>query len=308
MRCLVVDKMHESLPAMLQKIGVEANSEPTITRDGIKKIIAAYDGLIIRSKTFVNEDLLVNAQNLKFVARAGSGVDNLDVGYLKSKSIHIINAPEGNRDAVGEHTIGLILNLLHNLQQGHQQVTQYIWNREGNRGTELGNKTVGIIGYGHMGSSLAKKLQSFGCKVIAYDKYHPNFKDDYAKSVSLNQLKEESDILSLHVPLTSETLNMTSIPFFYEFKKSLIFINSSRGEAAPFDSIVNALKSGKISKAGLDVLENEKLNTLTASQQKNFDYLVESNKVIFTPHVAGWSTESYIRINEILVKKIKSLF
>ncbi len=308
MRCLVVDKMHESLPAMLQKIGVDAISEPTITRDGIKKIIAAYDGLIIRSKTFVNKDLLVNAQNLKFVARAGSGVDNFDVDYLKSKSIHIINAPEGNRDAVGEHTIGLILNLLHNLQQGHQQVTQYIWNREGNRGTELSNKTVGIIGYGHMGSSLAKKLQSFGCKIIAYDKYHPNFKDDYAKSVSLNQLKEESDILSLHVPLTSETLNMTSGHFFNEFKKSLIFINSSRGEVAPLDSIVNALQSGKISKAGLDVLENEKLNTLTASQQKNFDYLVESNKVIFTPHVAGWSTESYIRINEILVKKIKSLF
>jgi len=308
MRCLVVDKMHESLPAMLQKIGVKAISEPAITRGGIKEVIHTYDGLIIRSKTFVDEDLLVNAQNLKFVARAGSGVDNLDVNYLKSKSIHIINAPEGNRDAVGEHTIGLILNLLHNLQQGHQQVIQHIWDREGNRGAELSNKTVGIIGYGHMGRSLAKKLQAFGCKVIAYDKYHPNFRTDYAQSVSLNQLKEESDILSLHIPLTSDTLNMTGDHFFSEFKKSLIFINTSRGEIAPLGSIVDALKSGKISKAGLDVLENEKLDTLSNSQQKNFDYLMESGKVIFTPHIAGWSTESYIRINKVLVKKIKSLF
>ncbi|MCF6353244.1 MAG: NAD(P)-binding domain-containing protein [Cyclobacteriaceae bacterium] len=293
---------------MLQKIGVEAISEPAITRGGIKEVIHTYDGLIIRSKTFVDEDLLANAQNLKFVARAGSGIDNLDADYLKSKSIHIINTPEGNRDAVGEHTIGLILNLLHNLQQGHQQVIQHIWDREGNRGAELSNKTVGIIGYGHMGSSLAKKLQSFGCKVIAYDKYHPNFRTDYAQSVALNQLKEESDILSLHIPLTSDTLNMTSDHFFNAFKKSLIFINTSRGEVAPLGSIVDALKSGKISKAGLDVLENEKLNTLSDSQQKDFDYLVESGKVIFTPHVAGWSTESYIRINKVLVKKIKSLF
>ncbi len=308
MRCLVVDKMHESLPAMLQKIGVEAIIEPAITRDEIKEVIHSYDGLIIRSKTFVDKDLLANAHNLKFVARAGSGIDNLDDDYLKSKSIHLINAPEGNRDAVGEHTIGLVLNLLHNLQQGHQQVTQHIWDREGNRGAELSNKTVGIIGYGHMGSSLAKKLQAFGCKIIAYDKYHPNFRTDYAQSVSLNQLKEESDILSLHTPLTTNTLNMTGGHFFNEFKKSLIFINTSRGEIASFGSIVDALKSGKISKAGLDVLENEKLHTLNASQQNNFNYLMESGKVIFTPHVAGWSEESYIRINKVLVKKIKSLF
>ncbi len=306
-RCLVVDKMHESLVPMLEKNGVEVSYEPSITREEIKNIIAGYNGLIIRSKTFVDKDLLSNASHLKFVARAGSGIDNLDVKYLKSKAISILNTPEGNRDAVGEHTIGLILNLLHNIDQGNQQVTHGIWDREGNRGTELGNKTLGIIGYGNMGITVAKKLKSFGCKILAYDKYKPHYKSEYAQTVTLQKLKEEADIVSLHIPLTKETMGITNGDFFKEFKKNIIFINTSRGETAPFASIVEALQTGKIIKAGLDVLENEKINNLTFKQQKDFDYLKKSNSVIFTPHVAGWSTESYIRINKVLVKKIKSL-
>lgn len=307
MKCLVVDKMHDSLLPMLKEIGIDADYSPQISRSEIKRIIADYDGMIIRSKTFVDEDLLDNA-NIKFIGRAGSGIDNLDVSYLESKDIKIVNAPEGNRDAVGEHTVGLILSLLHNLHQGHVQVINNTWDREGNRGKELGSLTVGIIGYGNMGGSLAKKLQSFGCNVIAYDKYHPKFTNDWAKSVSLKELQEQADILSLHIPLTDETLNMTDGTFFNNFEKSILFVNTSRGEVAPLGSIVEAMKNGKIIKAALDVLENEKLNTLTEDQKSNIEWLKGSGKVIFTPHVAGWTVESYIRINEVLVQKIAHIF
>ncbi len=306
-KCLIIDKMHESIVPMLEKIGIEAIYQPKINRAEIKKIIHLYDGLIIRSKTFIDKELLQNALKIKFVARAGSGIDNLDAEYLNSKSIHIINAPEGNRDAVGEHTIGLILNLLHNIHQGHNQINNNIWDREENRGEELGNKTVGIIGYGNMGSTLAKKLNAFGCKVLAYDKYHPIFKDRFAQSVSLAQLMEKTEILSLHVPLTDETLGMTSGDFFYQFKKNLIFINTSRGEISPLKSIECAIKKGKITKAGLDVLENEKFINFTFEQTQSLNYLKNSKKVIFTPHVAGWSAESYVNINKVLVKKIQAL-
>jgi len=305
MTCLVVDKMHESLTPMLSKIGVDVSYQPNIKREEIKNIISNYDGLIIRSKTFVDRNLLENANKLLFVARAGSGIDNLDVDYLNLKGVKIINAPEGNRDSVGEHTIGLILSLLHNLQQGHDQIYRGVWDREGNRGSELSNKTVGIIGYGHMGRTLAKKLNSFGCKILAYDKYHPNFENVYAKSASLSELMDKTDILSLHIPLTDETLNLTSDNFFSGFKKNIIFINTSRGEIAPLKSIANGIKSGKIVKAGLDVLENEKLNSFTKDQITDFEFLKNSKSVIFTPHVAGWSNESYLRINEILTNKIK---
>lgn len=300
--------MHESLITMLGEIGFEGVYEPNFKRDEIKSSIQLYDGLIIRSKTFVDQDLLNSTDKLKFVARAGSGVDNLDEVYLNSKGIQILNAPEGNRDSVGEHAIGLILNLLHNINQGHTQVNKTIWDREGNRGEELGNKTVGIIGYGNMGSTLAKKLSSFGCKVIAYDKYNPSFNDSYAQSVSLNHLMKETEILSLHIPLTKETFSMTNDGFFDGFKHNIIFINTSRGEVAPLNSIVMAIESGKILKAGLDVLENEKLNDLSSQQNQDLVYLKDSGRVVFTPHVAGWSLESYIRINKVLVKKIKSLF
>lgn len=308
MKCLIVDKMHDSLLPMLKEIGVEAIYKPNISREEIRSSIYDFDGLIIRSKTFVDQNLLINAPHLKFVARAGSGVDNLDEDYLISKGINIINAPEGNRDSVGEHSIGLILNLLHNIHQGHTQVKNNIWDREGNRGEELGNKTVGIIGYGHMGSTFAKKLGAFGCKVIAYDKYNPDFNNSFAQSVSLDVLMTETQILSLHIPLTSETLNLTKGDFFSRFKHNLIFINTSRGEVAPLKSISDAIKSGKIKKAGVDVLENESLSKLTPEQLIYLTNLKESNRVIFTPHVAGWSLESYIRINKVLVKKIKTLF
>ncbi len=307
-RCLIVDKMHPGIEDLLLQAGLQADYRPTISRQEIKDIIANYQGLIIRSKTYVNEDLLQTATRLKFVARAGSGIDNLDARWLQNNNINIINAPEGNRDAVGEHTTGLILSLLHNLHQAHQQVTQGIWDREGNRGTELSTKTVGIIGYGNMGMAVAKRLSALGARVIAYDKYHPIFTTHYAQSVSLHQLKEETDILSLHVPLAKDTQNMTSGNFFTEFKKNLIFINTSRGEVAPLESISQALEAGKITKAALDVLENEKLKSLTPNQLKNFNYLKSSGKVIFTPHVAGWTTESYVKLNKVLVKKISALF
>ncbi len=302
-RCLIVDVLHESIGSLLESINVEYDYRPDITRAEIKEVIVNYDGLIIRSKTTVDEEL-INSSQLKFVARAGAGIDNLDKGALAKHGIEIINAPEGNRDAVGEHTIGLLLSLLHNLSQGHNQIIAGKWDREGNRGTELGSLTVGIFGYGNTGSAFARKLSGFGCRVIAYDKYLANLPDNNAELVDLATFYKETGVLSLHIPLTNETRYLASTDFFNKFKDELIFLNTSRGEIAPLDNLLQAIKTNKLRMAGLDVLECEKLSAMNEQQTKAFKGLVASGKVLFTPHVAGWTSESYQRINAVLVEKI----
>jgi D-3-phosphoglycerate dehydrogenase / 2-oxoglutarate reductase len=301
-RCLIVDHMYENIGSLLRAIEVEFDYLPNITREEIKKVIPGYDGLIIRSKTRVDEDLLGDS-TLKFVGRPGSGIDNLDQYLLDRRGIKIFNAPEGNRDAVAEHTIGLMLNLLHNLTQGHNQVVKGKWDREGNRGFELGSLTVGIFGYGNTGSSLAKKLTSFGCQVIAYDKYLDSG-DENAKLVHLDTFFKETEILSLHIPLTAETNHMANVDFFERFSQQLIFLNTSRGEIAPLADLVQAIKGELIRMAALDVLECEKLDKMNEQQSSDFNWLKSSEKVIFTPHVAGWTAESHQRLNVVLVEKI----
>jgi D-3-phosphoglycerate dehydrogenase len=302
-RCLIVDVLHDNIGPLLDSINVDYDYQPDISRLEIKKVLANYDGLIIRSKTTVDDDLISNSR-LKFVARAGAGIDNLDQKALTKHGIEIINAPQGNRDAVGEHTIGLLLNLLHNLTRGHNQITAGKWDREGNRGDELGSLTVGIYGYGNTGSTFAKKITGFGCKVIAYDKYLDKLPDNNAKMVDLKALYKEAQVLSMHIPLTDETRHLANAEFFNRFSQELIFLNTSRGEIAPLHDILLSIESNKIRMAGLDVLECEKLDEMNEEQEMAFQALKNSGKVLFTPHIAGWTQESYQRINAVLVEKI----
>lgn len=304
-RCLIVDVLHDSIGPLLKAINVDYDYRPDITREEIKQVIANYDGLIIRSKTRVDEDL-INDCKLKFVGRPGAGIDDIDQILLAKKGIEILNAPKGNRDAVGEHASGLLLNLLHNLTQGHNQIVGGKWDREGNRGSELGSLTVGIYGYGNTGSAFAKKLSGFGCRVIAYDKYLDKSDNNYAELVDLDTIFKETQILSLHLPLTDETFHLANNDFFNKFTHQLIFLNTSRGEIAPLKDLKKAVELTKIKLAGLDVLECEKFDKMNVHQSEAFNWLKDSGKVLFTPHVAGWSDESYQRLNVVLVEKIEA--
>lgn len=304
MKCLIVDQMHENISVLLKEAGVEVDYRPEISRDEILYSIGHYDGLIIRSKTNVDNELIEAADNLKFVGRAGAGVDNLNVERLEAKGINIFNAPEGNRNALGEHTIGLLLALLHKIVKADREVRNKHWLREENRGIELSGKTVGLLGYGNMGQAFAQKLSSFQCEVLAYDKYKDNYGDDHCTQASLEEVFDKSDIFSIHVPLTSETRHMVDVNFIRSFRKDIYLINTARGEILSLKSCCESLKSGKIRGLALDVLENEKLETLSPEQQKCFDQLASSDRVILTPHVAGWSYESYQQISEVLASKI----
>ena len=299
--------MHESLFAMLKDIGWETDYQPAITRDGIKATHQDYQGLIVRSKTVIDRDLLGLNPTLKFIGRAGAGLDNLDLPYLQEKGIQVIHASEGNRDAVGEHTVGLLLSLVRNITQANQEVKNSIWSRESNRGYEIMDKTVGIIGYGNTGRAFAKRLSGFGCKVLAFDKYKSNFSDSLCKEVPMEFIFEEADILSLHIPLTSETRMLVNSNYIQRFKKPIILINTARGEVVSLVDLEKALAEGYLRGAALDVLENEKLDKLTAQQQQAFNSLRERSNVIFTPHIAGWTFESHVKINVALAKKLSFL-
>jgi D-3-phosphoglycerate dehydrogenase / 2-oxoglutarate reductase len=306
-KCLVVDPMHESLFSMLNEIGWDADYKPKITRDEIKAIHTQYAGLIVRSKTLIDRDLLGLNPTLKFIGRAGAGLDNLDLEYLSEKGIHVLHASEGNRDAVGEYAIGALLSLMRNIPKADNEVKQSIWDREGNRGEELMGKTVSIIGYGNMGHAFAKRLRGFGCTVLAYDKYKSSFSDDFCKEADMQMIFNETDILSLHIPLTSETKMLVDAEYLNQFKKKIIVINTARGEIVSLSALATALDNGHVRGAALDVLENEKLSTLTPLQTSAFNSMRKKTNVLFTPHIAGWTFESHIKINVALVDKIKTL-
>lgn len=306
-RVLIVDKMHESISPLLEAIGLQPDYQPNIKKEEIPGALKDAIGMVVRSKVFVDENLLQPAQSLRFVARAGAGVDNVDTQFLEQRNISLINAPEGNRDALAEHAMGMLLALFNRLIWADREVRNGIWDREGNRGYELMHRTVGIFGYGYMGQALAKRLSSFGCRVIAYDKYKQGFGDEYAEEVTLDTLFAETEVLSLNVPLTEETRFLADNAFFSQFKKPFHFLNTSRGEVASLGSLVQHMKEGKILGAALDVLENEKLDTLSEEQKAAMEYLTQSENTILSPHVAGWSFESYEKINQTLVKKIQLL-
>lgn len=306
MKILIADEMHPSLFEMLDANGWHYDYKPDYRRNDILARVASYDGLVIRSKTRVDEEVLTQATTLKFIARAGAGLDLIDLEATERRNIALFHAGEGNRDAVAEHTLGMLLMLFNNLHKADREVREGIWDREGNRGVELMGKTVGIIGYGNNGSATAQRLSGFGCQVLAYDKYRDNYGDQFAIEASIEDIQREADIISLHVPLTDLTRNLVNDSFIEAFAKPFYLSNVSRGEVASLDAIVKGLQSGKIRGACLDVLENEKLSSLTPAQQQAFDYLRASYRVVLSPHVAGWTHESYVRINEVLVNQIQT--
>jgi D-3-phosphoglycerate dehydrogenase len=299
--------MHPSIVPMLKQIGVEPDYRPSITKEEVLGIIGNYKGLVVRSKMKINKELINRAENLRFIGRAGAGLDNIDVEAVKSKNIQLLNAPEGNMDALAEHTLAMILTLLNRIHISDREVRKGIWNREGNRGFELKHKCIAIIGYGYMGRSVAKRLKAFECSVIAYDKYLKKFSDEFAREVSMEEVFEKADLISFHIPLTNETKSIINLDYLKKFKKSIWLINTARGEILELKDLVQSIKEGKVKGAALDVLENEKLSNLTKEQKENFDFLASSDHVLMTPHVGGWTHESYVRINEILVDKIKGL-
>ena len=304
-KILIADYLHPVFKEEVEKLGFECHDMPMISREETLKIIRDYTGIAIRTKFLIDREVIDAGNNLKFIARAGAGMDNIDEEYAVSKGIHCINAPEGNRDAVGEHVIGMLLSLLNKLRNGDQQIRNGVWDREANRGFELKGKTVALIGYGNNGRSLAQKLSGFEVDVIAYDKYKTSFSDQYAREVSMEEIVKHADILSYHIPLTRETRQLFNDEYLFHFRKPIILLNASRGGIVNTKAVIDGLKNGKILAAGLDVLEVEKFPAL--SEQPWFTELIENNKVILSPHVAGWSVESYRKISEVLAEKLKGI-
>lgn len=304
---LVADEMFPTLMPMLQNLGFHVDYQPSITREQMLACIGRYQGLIIRSKTTLDQEMLDQADRLQFIGRAGAGLDLIDLDTVAQRNIHLLNAPEGNRDSVAEHAVALLLCLLNHLVRADREVRQGLWKREANRGTEMGGKTVALIGYGNTGRAFARRLHSFGCRLLAYDALLRNYADPYASESSMEAIFEQADVLSLHVPLTDQTRMLVDEHYLSRFRKNIYLINTARGEVLSLRALCSALESGKVLGAGLDVLENEKIQKLTPQQQRDFDCLTQSDRVILTPHIAGWTHESYQRINEVLVEKISRL-
>ena len=304
-KILIADDIHPVFIEQAEAMGYTCDYQPLIKPEQALQIIGGYAGLVIRSKFNVDRTVIDAGKNLRFVARAGAGIDNIDEAYAKEKNIALISASEGNMDAVGEHAMALLLALMHHVTTANAEIRAGEWKREANRAYELKGKTVGIIGYGFMGRSFAKKLSGFEVNVIAYDKYKTGFSDQYAREVSMEEIVKHSDVLSLHIPLTGETKGLVNEEYLFHFKKSIFFISTSRGKVTEVRAILNAIKQGKILGAGLDVLEVEKFPAL--AEQEWFDELRQSGKVVLTPHVAGWTFDSYRKISEVMAAKLSLL-
>jgi D-3-phosphoglycerate dehydrogenase len=316
-KILHIDSNHPLLWEQLEQAGFHNEADFTSSKSEIETKIHNYHGVVIRSRFKIDREFIDKATNLKFIARVGAGLESIDCDYAKLKKIHLIAAPEGNRNAVGEHALGMLLSLMNKLNRADKLVREGKWIREGNRGYELEGKTIGLIGYGNMGKSFAKKLRGFDVEVLCYD-ILPNVGDENAKQVSLAELQSKVDVLSLHIPWTPETDKMINANFINAFAKPFWFINTSRGKNVVTDDLVTALQSGKILGAGLDVLEYEKLsfeNLFLSSpaeagneKPKAFEYLLQSENVLLTPHIAGWTFESHQKLAQVIVDKIKKLF
>jgi D-3-phosphoglycerate dehydrogenase len=305
-RILIADDVHPSLFGYLDSLGFSYDYEPILNRPEILSKISTYEGLVIRSKTRVDAEFLSAATRLEFIARAGAGLDLIDEDIAQQRNIRVFAANEGNRDAVAEHCLGMLLSLFNHLNQADAQVRQRRWLREENRGIELGGRTIGLIGYGNNGSALAQKLSGFNVRVLAYDPYKTGFSAGHVREATMDELFAEADVLSLHVPLTDETHGLVDAAFLARFAKPIFLLNAARGEIVVLADLLAALESGRVLGAGLDVLENEKLDRLTPEQNAVFEALAQRPNVLFSPHVAGWTVESYERISRVLGEKIRS--
>jgi D-3-phosphoglycerate dehydrogenase len=309
-KILHIDSNHPLLWNQLEQAGFQNEADFTSSKEEIEAKIENYQGIVIRSRFKIDQSFLDKATNLQFIARVGAGLESIDCEYAKQRGIHLIAAPEGNANAVGEQALGMLLSLFNHLNKANNEVKSGQWIREGNRGHELEGKTIGIIGYGNMGKSFAKKLRGFDVTVLCYD-ILPNVGDENATQVSLAELKEKSDVVSLHTPWTTETDKMINSDFINQFKKSFWFINTARGNSVVTEDLVEALKAGKILGAGLDVLEYEKgsFETLFEGEKPAaFAYLLQADNVLLTPHIAGWTVESHQKLAQTIVNKIIALY
>ncbi|OON70233.1 NAD(P)-dependent oxidoreductase [Hymenobacter sp. CRA2] len=308
-RCLVIDEMHPSLKSLLRETGVQIDYEPDLLPAEVAAALAEkpYEGLIVRSKVRVTADLLRHGPHLRFVARAGAGVDNIDVAALTAAGVTLVNAPEGNSQAVGEFAVGTLLALLRKVAAADAEVRQEQWRREANRGYELQARTVGIIGCGHMGRSFARCLRGFGCTVLGHDHDPAVQPTEYLPLVPLEEIQQRCDVLSIHIPYSPENHAFVNEELLRGFRQPLWLLNTARGEVLDHAALVKLLQEGKLRGAALDVLDNERLTTLKPEQRTRFGWLRAAPNVVLTPHVGGWTHESYQRINEVLARKIGEL-
>ena len=306
-KVLHLDENHEILENGLAKIGFKNFFDFKSNKKEITKKIEKFDGLVIRSRIPIDEDLIDHAKNLKFIARVGSGTENIDIEYAKKRGITILSAGEGNANAVGEHTLSLILSLFNNIIKANNEINNNVWQREGNRGIELENKTVGIIGYGKTGKNFAKKLAGFNVKVLCNDIIE-NIADDHAEQVSIDEIQSKCDIISLHTDLNKLSKHLINTQFIDNCKKPFYLINTSRGQCVKTSDLILGIKTGKILGACLDVIENESSSFENFKKDSYLDFLKKSEKVILTPHIAGWTFESKSKLSQIILKKIKDLY
>ena len=311
MNILHVDINHPLLIEELAALGHTNDEDFTSSKAQIESKISNYEGLIIRSRFTIDQTFLDHATNLKFIGRVGAGLENIDVDYATQKGIHLIAAPEGNRNAVGEHTLGMLLSLFNKLNQSDEEVRQGLWQREANRRVELVGKTVGIIGYGHMGKAFAKKLKGFDVEVLCYD-IKPNVGDNNATQVALKEFQNRVEVVSLHTPQTPRTIGMINSEFIQQFTHPFWLINTARGRSVVTKDLVDALESGHILGAGLDVLEYEKSSFESlfseAKIPKPLQDLIQSDRVLLSPHVAGWTAESHRKLAQTIVVKVQEIF
>lgn len=311
MKVLLIDTNHNILKKGLEKLGCACDEDYTSTKVEIEAKINNYQGVVIRSRFKIDKQFLDKATNLKFIARVGAGLESIDVAYAEKKGIQLISAPEGNRNAVGEHALGMILSLFNNLKKADLEIRNGKWLREANRGIELEGKTVGIIGYGNMGKAFAKKLKGFDCDVICYD-IKEGVGDENCKQVSLKELQEKTDVLSLHTPFNKLSHNMVNADFINAFKKPFYIINTARGSAVVTNHLVEALISRKVLGACLDVLEYEKLSFENLFENDDlpeaFEYLIHADNVLLSPHIAGWTVESKEKLAQTIVNKVEAIF
>lgn len=311
MKVLFIDTNHPILITGLEKLGCTCDEDYTASKEQIEEKISNYNGIVIRSRFDIDQQFINKATNLKFIARVGAGLESIDVDYATKKGIHLISSPEGNKNAVGEHALGMILSLFNNIKKADIEIRQGKWLREANRGIELEGKTVGIIGYGNMGKAFAKKLKGFDVEVICYD-IKNDVGDENCKQVTIEELQEKTDVLSLHTPFNKLSNKMVNSEFISNFKKPFYLINTARGSAVVTNHLVEALISKKILGACLDVLEYEKLSFENLFENDNlpeaFNYLIHAENVLLSPHIAGWTVESKVKLAQVIVDKVQNIF